>query len=96
MVRLNLVGLVSRKLAKGFRPGLTQTGLFSQPKWPAGAWNVSKDCTSYTEKTKAFNRYLANVQYCFCIYNKTTRFSQEVALILKNTVYVHDINLYTL
>ena len=38
------------------------------------------------------NRYLVNVHFCFCIYDKTTRGSQEVALILKDTVYMHDIN----
>ena len=38
------------------------------------------------------NRYLVNVQCCFWIYYKTTRGSQEVALIFKDTVYVHDIN----
>ena len=84
MVRLNLMGLVLRKLAHGFRPGLTQTGLFTQRKWPAGAWNVSRDCTIYTEKTKTLYRYLVNVQCCFCIYDKTTRGSQEVALIFKD------------
>ena len=52
---------------------------------------ISKDCTIYTEKTKALIRYLVNVHFCFCICDKTTRLSQEVALILKDTVYVHEI-----
>ena len=52
-----------------------------------------RDCTIYTEKTKTLNIYLVNVQCCFCIYDKTTRGSQEVALVFKDTVYVHDINL---
>ena len=38
----------------------------------------------YTEKTKTLNRYLVNVQCCFCIYDKTTRGPQEVALIFKD------------
>ena len=30
--------------------------------------------------------------WLICIYDKTARGSQEVALILKDTVYVNDIN----
>ena len=56
---------------------------------------MSKDCRIYTEKTKTLIRYLVNVHLCFCIYDKT-RFSQEVALILKEAVYVHDINSFTI
>ena len=39
------------------------------------AWNVSKGCTVYTEKTMALIRYFINVHLCFCTYD------QKVTLI---------------
>ena len=71
----------------GFRPGPTQTGLYSDRRWlEAGnfVFRKQRDCTSYVAKTKALISLAVTAQLicAFVFTYAKIRFSHDVAHIL--------------
>ena len=84
MVILNLMGLVLRKNGK--------LGCLPRGNGQQGFEMYLGNVLSIQRKQRRLTDTWLMCNVVFCIYDKTTRGSQEVALIFKDTVYVHNVH----
>ena len=82
---------------RGFRPGPTQTGLYSHRRW-LEAWNFvfrkQRNCSSYLAKTKALISFTVTAKL-ICVFvfaYAKSRFSHDEAQLSVNQPKIHTLN----